>query len=327
MKICITGIGGPAGVGVSKYLSKEGHWILGVDVDPQSAGRKFTDSFQKVPTADSNNFISELVKICDRNDIDMIIPTIDDELSKLAASTKLFNEIDTTVVVSDPKTVETATDKLKFAEKMSEMGFVTPKTWRPADISDQQIVEELPLIIKPKRGRGSRNVFICDRVEQVKYALKMVEIPVIQEYIQGIEYTIDTLSTLDGKPICAVSRVRCETKGGISWKGKTVNDPELCELAKEVVSSLNCIGPTNLQVIQSKQKDKNYIIELNPRFGGTTSLSIEAGVNTPKLLIDLVEDNQISAEQLSYDELYLARYFEDVIFTPKKIKEPNTTSR
>ena len=53
------------------------------------------------------------------------------------------------------------------------------------------------------------------------------------------------------------------------------------------------------------EKDEYYFIEMNPRFEGSLDIAIQAGVNMPKLLIDIIEGRNIR-NYISYD--YGKRY-------------------
>ena len=70
---------------------------------------------------------------------------------------------------------------------------------------------------------------------------------IIQEYLVGDEYTIDTLSDLEGRVLSAVPRKRLEVRAGEVSKAVTVKDNRLIELAVRVIEALGIIGPANLQ--------------------------------------------------------------------------------
>jgi len=318
MKIGVTGVGGAAGVVVSKYLKREGFYIVGMDADRLSAGFKFCDVFYTIPLATDSSFIDKLSTICKKESIDILIPTVDEELLPIAENKSLFEDIHVTVIISEANVIKDVLDKYECYKKLKKINIPVPKTWLLKEVDTNSL--EYPVVVKPRKGRGSRGVFICENQNDLEYALKKLKNPIIQEYICGKEYTIDTLSDFSGKPIVVIPRERIEIKGGVSWKGRTVKNENIVSIAMKLLKELKFYGPTCIQAIVGSDNTPK-IIEINPRFGGTTSLTIESGVNTPLLAIKLALGQTIEEQELIYKPKYIARYFEDVFFEPEEVAE------
>ena len=52
-------------------------------------------------------------------------------------------------------------------------------------------------------------------------------------------------------------------------------------------------------------------VEMNPRFGGGTYFTTLAGVNFMKLMIDIVEKNEIKVSEP--DEITVLRYYNEIV--------------
>jgi carbamoyl-phosphate synthase large subunit len=133
----------------------------------------------------------------------------------------------------------------------------------------------LPLFIKPRSARGSVSAFPILTPRELEFFLGYVRDPVVQELLEGPEFTIDVLCGFDGVPLAVVPRERCVVRAGVSDKGRTVDDPSLTRLASECAAALDFVGAVNIQcrVVQGTPT----VFEINPRFSGGISLTIASG--------------------------------------------------
>ena len=133
----------------------------------------------------------------------------------------------------------------------------------------------------------------------------------IQELIEGREYTIDAFIDFEGNPITIVPRERIATRSGEISKGRIVKDREIIEEVRKVIDVLNPIGHITFQCMKTSEGIR--FIEINPRFGGGAPMSIKAGADSPMNLYKL-----LMGEKLSYNEDYednmMALRFDDSVF-------------
>lgn len=295
MKVAITGVGGAAGMSCIKALPS--HVLYGFDCNPLSAGFKFVGGYI-VPPAESPTFFDVLVKLCRELEIDVLIPTVDEELPIIA---ERRDELPCVAIVAPLRTVKICLDKRRL---MRVLGKNVPKVvdgYTPSSLS-------YPVVVKPAQGRGSKNIFVCMDGYDVSYAVRNCPKPIIvQEYLSPPEYSVDTLSDLKGRCLVAVPRERIEVKGGVVWRGRTVEDAEVRRLAEWTVERLGMTGPAVVQMRSGK------IFEVNPRLGGTTILSVEAGVNIPEFAVKLFMGEELG-EIPTPKRVQMARYFEEAYF-------------
>ena len=306
MTIILTAIG--KRVELIKHLKTNGR-VVGVDSSELNAGRYFTDAFYIIPKASENGYVDSLLDICKKEKADYIIPLHEAEFDVLCDSRDRFNEVGTTLVLSDKSIIDICKDKKKTAQFFEKYNIEAPKTYKD---NDEKV--EYPLIIKPSDGMGSMGVFIAEDDEDLKYALKKTSNPIIQEKISGTEYTMDVLCDVSGNIIYIVPRERLEVRDGEVNKSRIVNDEAVIELSERVVKALRkegtVRGPLTLQCF--KESDGALkMLEINPRFGGGDPLSFAAGADYSKAFLEMAEGREISKNDIQ--EKTMLR-FDDSVF-------------
>lgn len=301
-----------------KALKKEeGGKVITIDINPFSSAFCFSDSSYLSLKDSDPLFISKLLAFCKKRQIDLIVPTRDEELKILAEYKGKFKKIGTAIMVSDIKTVETCSDKLKFIKFCRKNDLPIPKTYTPLQIKKGKI--KFPLFINDRFGKGSKKAFKVSSKKELNLYLKYIKNPIIQEYIKGKEYTIDLFSNFEGRVISVVPRERIYTFGGESFISKTYKNKKLMDTAINLSKKLGLIGHNTIQCFFDGKGAK--FIEVNPRYGGGANLGFASGANTPLYLIQLLKGKKVKSKIGEFrDSLVMLRYTDDVFIDKKKIK-------
>jgi carbamoyl-phosphate synthase large subunit len=136
--------------------------------------------------------------------------------------------------------------------------------------------------------------------------------PIIQEYIEGREFTIDLVADGKGNVLAVVPRERLEVKAGIVSKGRTVRDEKLSNCARRIAEALGIVGPCN---IQCRLRDNvPTFFDINPRFSAGLPLTTAAGVNAPLILLQLALGLPTKKTYEFRPGIYMARYWEEVYY-------------
>lgn len=284
--------------------------IVTADISKTAPAIYFGDKNYIIPRIGEENYVESIIDICNKENIKLIIPTIDTELT-IMAENKEFIEDKTgaKVLISDKRVIDICRNKKNTNKFFEENNFGVPREITLKDIEEENY--QFPLFIKPLDGSSSINTFKVNNEKELMFFRKYIKNPIIQEYIEGKEYTIDAFIDFDGQPITIVPRERIATRSGEISKGRIVKDRELINEVKKVIEVLKPIGHITFQCM--KTNDGIKFIEINPRFGGGAPMSIKAGANTPLNLYKL-----LLGEELSYNEDYednmLALRFDDSIF-------------
>lgn len=273
--VLVTGAGGAAGIAVIRELMAPGRRVVATDADPLAAGLHLADAHAVVPPATDPDFITALVDVAIRYDVEVVICTVSEEMAVLAPTGERVGPAALWLPALDA--VETCIDKWRFALVAAGHGIPVP-----ASALDGAGAVPGPWIVKPRFGRGSRDVHAVDDPDELAWACRRTPRPVVQTRVGGREFTVDLLTDRGGQLVGAVPRWRLETKAGISMKGRTFTDDRIVEISRRTLAALGLSGVANLQGFVTDD-DEVVVIEVNPRFSGGLSLSLAAGA-------DLVEE-------------------------------------
>lgn len=306
LTVLIPGAGGPAAVSTIKSLRMAAFAgrIISTDANPLSAGFYLSNGSRVVPKASDPEFYAAAVRLIEDERINVIFPTSGFDIYEYSRHKRELEALGVVVAMSDFDTMMTCADKWEFYLK-TQGAFPLPETSKRLDGW-----QTFPCFVKPVLGKGSRNSYRCDGRDELEFYGSRVEAMVVQEYLPGEEYTVDILSDLSGTPLLAVPRIRLETKDGISTKGKVFHDDEIERLCLEMAGHLNLKGPTCMQLKRDRVGSLKFL-EVNPRIGGGSIFATLAGVNIPKLLLDLIAGVEIAAPKPR--EVVVVRYYEEVL--------------
>lgn len=308
MKILLTAIG--RRIQLIKYLQR-GCSVIGVDSGELVAAKKFAGKFYSVPKISNSLYIESLLKICEEEHIDLLIPLYEKGFALLCAYRDKFNKIGTSLLLSDLEVINTFNDKYKTYEFFKKNNINTPETYLKENIPCNYESLNFTLIIKPIDGMGSSNVFKVKNEKELSFFVDYIENPIIQEYIEGTEYTIDVLCDFNGKVISAVPRERLEVRSGEVSKSRTVKDYKIIDAVLDLCSKTKFVGPITIQCIVTVKGEIKFI-EVNPRFGGGVPLTFEAGVDYGKYFEFMIKGEEISPIIGKFRELTMLRYDEAV---------------
>lgn len=180
-------------------------------------------------------------------------------------------------------------DKGEFVKFCDDNGFNTPISFN----TDK-------MFYKPINGSGSQEIGTIDGKNKI-----------FQEYIDWPEYTIDVFIHPDGTPISSVPRERIKVSGGESKISRTVKNDLLIDAGINICKSIGLSWINNVQVFFDGKEIK--YIEVNPRCAGASALSIAAGANYPKWIVDIISGKKVKPQIGNFkDGLDMYRYSKDI---------------
>jgi carbamoyl-phosphate synthase large subunit len=212
----------------------------------------------------------------------LAIPTIDDELEAFGVARPQFAALGALAACSSQETAARCNDKYATWRVLASAGVAAARTYLPEELPANP---PFPLFIKPRVGRGAVGAHKIRNHRDLDFFREYVDRPVIQEYLDSPEYTIDVLCDRRGRPLSIVPRERVVIRAGVIDRGRTVKWPALIELAEQVCAAIPFQGPIN---VQCRLRDGwPSVFEINPRFSGGIPLTIASGADFPKLLIKM----------------------------------------
>jgi carbamoyl-phosphate synthase large subunit len=309
--VLVTGTGGPAGIAVMRAIAGERITVFAADMDPYAAGLYAVPEPQRVIVAPGlrTDFADALLELCDRERIDVVVPTVDVELLPLARRREDFTSSDVTLVLARESTLEVCLDKWALHERCRACVRV-PDCWL-VDPGFDPGQPALPCIVKPRSGSGSRGIRRVDRREQLEQ-LPRDSTLLVQEHLPGAEYSLDVLATADGTVRAVVPRARLKVHAGIAVAGRTLHDEGLEEFGR---TTAEAIGLTTVANVQAKAARDGALalLEVNPRFPGTIALTIAAGVDMPSLAIEEALGVAEPGTTLQFAEVAMVRSLDERI--------------
>jgi len=288
--------------------------LVATDMSPYASAFQMADLRFNVPRCTDDEFIPFMLELCEREEIRLIIPTIDTELSVYAAYRGHFQDIGTVVAVSSPFAVAVGGDKLATHQWLTDEGLPTVEQASAKDFLADPSGWEFPVIAKPVHGSSSIGVVVAHSVEDVAAAASDKPY-VVQSIAPGVEFTVSVLANREGKALCAVPRQRLEVRAGEVSKARAVRNKAVQDLAMEVVERLpGAYGALNVQLFWDEATDALNIIEINARFGGGFPLAWQVGARYPQWLIEEILGLPSTVERDSWDNGIVMLRYDDAVF-------------
>ena len=274
-----------------KHLS-ESSKLIGTS-DRNDCNTEFTSGFFHcdksyiVPSIkEERKYIDALLTICKKEKVDMLFSFYDYDAYVLSQYLKEFDAIGVKPVISSHQINTICFDKIETHRFLKSQGFKTPWAITSDDVAKTEI-SSYPVIVKPRFGFGSNAINIANNRSEVEFFLNYYakEDMIVQEFIEGPEYSFDVLNDFNGQTVTAVVKRKIKMRAGETDQGYAIKDTRLAECAMKLGSKLGHTGPLDVDFFI--KDNEPYILELNPRFGGAYPITYLAGVDFPKILIDL----------------------------------------
>lgn len=271
--VLVTGVGGAAGVAVLRALQDRGHRVIGVDADEDAVGLALADESHVIPRSDDPHFLAALLRVVTVSSAQAMICTVAEEYAALSRAKEYLDEAGVRTLMPSAAAVTSCLDKWAFHTAMTAAGLPVPAT----GLGKAEGVPG-PWVVKPRFGRGSRDIHVVATQQALRSALSATPQPLVQTQLTGREFTADVLVDGSGAVLAVCPRWRLETKGGISTKGETFADDEVTNVVSLVAKATGLVGPANVQGFVAEDGGVT-VHEVNPRFSGGLPLTIHAGAD------------------------------------------------
>lgn len=259
--------------------------LVGLDNDRTAPALFCVDEPLIVPPVTDPAYVTAVLDAVRTHDAALLIPTTDTDLALISHHRGDIAATGCIPLIAEPDIIDTCRDKVRTYEHLRRHNIDTPETFTPEQLQ-QALPKRFPLFIKPRTGSASQWVHKLDDDHDLQYYLRRVHNPIVQEFVDGIEHTLDVYVGLSGAPRCVVPRARWQVRTGEVSKGVVVKDPAIMAAGQRVVESLGSSlrGIATIQCIVTPER-RIRVIEINPRFGGGAPLSIAAGADFPAWLL------------------------------------------
>lgn len=273
-RVLFTGGGGAGSEALLRLL--HGRYDVHVaDADPAARPASVpARAWHRVPFASDPGFIDQLRRLCRDLAIDLLVPGVDEELLPIAA---MRDGLTPDVLLPPTAFVEAHLDKLTSQALLKARGIPVPET----EALPLRRAVSFPCIVKPRRGRGSRNVATVrsegELMAHVMLSRRPPEEFIAQELLEGQEYTVTMVADRTAK-LRAIVPIKVAIKRGITLRAETDRDEDVMAACAAIHAASPVAGCFNIQLIRTAAGDVKPF-ELNPRISTTTCLALAAGVD------------------------------------------------
>ena len=284
--------------------------IFTTDHSPQySAACHVADRYFESPLVTDPSYPEYLLRLCIKNDISLVVPTIDTELVVLASIKQSLKKKGINVISCTTDFVSLCRDKRKTSDLFKSIGISYPNIFDIQNIA-------FPAFCKPYDGSCSVGTKLISSPTDL--TSNVLENPknIFMEYVGKSfkEFTCDAYFDQGSSLKCLVPRERLEVRAGEVSKGVTRKNFVYECLVKRLKNVPGAIGCVTIQVFGNPQSGEIKGLEVNPRFGGGYPLTSAAGCSYVELLIrEYLLEEEIPFCDGWIDGLIMLRYDAKII--------------
>ena len=339
--ILLTGAGAPVMPGILRCLKAANDkrlLLVGVDMNPFAACRAEFEAFYTVPAASQESFVEQLLDICEKESVALIIPCVTRELKKLAQCKLQFEQKGIKIAVMERERLDIVNDKGKLLTWMKENGLPVPdfylvENWEQMERAAYAVGwPEKAFCAKAVQGNGSRAIRVIETAEAlakdfferkpdgmvISYEdLKTILLArqpwpytmMAMEFLPGTEYAVDILADR-GEILASVCRKASLVVSSNQMQCIVEDHEQVQSLCAQVVKKLELSGNIGFD-LKEDALGSPQVMEINPRFTGGIVACCAAGVNLPYLGIQYWLGEKVSC-QLPQQRVRMIRRLEEI---------------
>jgi carbamoyl-phosphate synthase large subunit len=293
-------------VDIVTAFGRAGAETVAADLNPLAPALYAADHHFLAPRIDDPGYVPALAEAVGRHGVELIVPLTDLDMTILA---ERRGELGAFVLLPGPEVAERTNDKYETHLFLQGRGIGSPPAWLPDDVPADL---PFPVLVKARRGFGSRNIFRAENREELDFFLARTPAEsFVQEVCAGEEFSMDAFCDTEGRCLNSIPRTMIESKGGESIKGMTIADEELIALGRDVSEAIGVVGPATVQCFRAKPGDCR-VTDVNLRFGGAFPLPLAAGSDYPALALALARGDKPEPRVGEFREgVVMTRFFSE----------------
>lgn len=344
LTVLITAAGVPFMPGLVYCLKNNGERnirLIGTDMNADSTISQMVDLFYTVPPVSAENYVDEILNICRKENVDILIPFMSQELPLFKKRELDFSSIGTIVSAASLNVIEVANNKYKFYSFLSQHGLNVPQFYPVHSVKEfESAAKKLgypkkAICLKMTESSGSRGIRIIDpkksradilfyekpnsfftSMDELKTILKEVgNMPemMAMEYLPGKELSVDLLAH-EGEILYICGRESRVINASIPLEAVLIEDKEAYEICRKVTKILHLDGNADFD-FKYDSTGKPVLMEVNPRIAATMAVFAAGGLNLPYLRIKQLLGEELPDVHINYGIKMKRRYLE--MFTDK----------
>lgn len=298
--VLVTGVGAVIGYGIVRSLRalERPVRIIGMDIYPDAAGLHCCDHFEPAVLAAAPAYPEFLRSLICRNSIDLVIPGIEHDISRMVQEGSAWSDLDTKFALNNPGLVALSADKWHTACSLAEAGFPVIKTRIEGNFDELAQEFGIPFLLKPRRSYASKGIQRIHTERDVDYwRQKLGDDFMVQEIVgdDENEYTVAAFGFGDGTCGQKLILQRKLSGEGATAKARVVSIPEIDVLVDRLAMHFKPVGPTNFPF--RYHAGQFLLLEINPRVSSSTSLRMAFGYNEAQMCVEYYLEGKRPAER------------------------------
>jgi carbamoyl-phosphate synthase large subunit len=293
-RVLVTGVGAIIGQGIVRSLKGGGHpvRIIGLDRSARPPGPEWCDAFIQKPTCDerSESYLDFWRSLIRNERIDLVLPGLEVDMLFLDGQREMLAaaRADCALGLNHGALIALAGDKWLMHRFEEDHGIPAIPTVIAAGWDEAlAALGPAPILLKPRRGNGSRGVVRLHDREDFTYWTRKAEGPWMLQHIVGSddeEYTVGSFGLGGGRAVAPIIMRRRLSGAGNTQQAEVVEHPLIQDRVAAFNALLKPVGPTNYQF--RVQDGEAYLLEVNPRFSSSNSLRTGFGYNEARMALD-----------------------------------------
>ena len=296
--------------------------VIAADADLNAPSQAEADQFVCLPSVEGGDYAAALLDLCASHLVTFAISVNDFELSAWSRLDKAdFLVRGTRLICLRPDTQAMVEDKHRMASSLGRHGIRVPLTMLGTDVLGGAVERERlgpSIVIKNRFGSGLSGLTFTtqrtldsdletaaraarDRVgAPVPDVSRGLECLVVQPAITGTEFGMDVVSDFGENFAGVLVRRKISMRGGETDQAQSEGTTRFRPLGERVAAAIPHVGLIDTDVIEDPAGEQ-WLIDVNPRFGGGYPFSHLAGANAPMAYVWWSRGHDAGVEHLEYE--------------------------
>ncbi|GEM_PF-1498031 len=249
-----------------------------------------------------------VIQLIDKLKIDVIFPASELGFKYVSSYREALSEHCKLVPLPSHENLFTAFEKDRLGKFLMDKGISTPRTLSLEEFQAGAKID-YPILLKPVQGFGGYGILKFDTAAEVKVPEKRRVPFIAQEFVEGYDIGCNVICK-DGEILnytIQESLVK-DVNIGPKYRLKFIHHQKVLDCVQEACKALNWTGVNNIDLIYSEEKDQVWIIEMNPRFWGSTLSTMQLGMNFAAMALQITYDEEV--EKVDYEEQIYIKHTE-----------------
>lgn len=271
--------------------------------------------------SDREDFFDALVDICAKEEIKVVVPTLDIEIP-------LYQEYKDKLSCAGIKVLIPPKESLKRRDKKElVMAMDMDQYGHPESIivrRKKELLDALENLGYPVAVKGPDSgcwyLPHSGMVDTVWSLIpdKMRKDLIVQEWIEGTVYSVAGVCDYDCNPSTMISIHKLiRGDNGETWGAVSVSLPGIEKGISSYLRSIEWVGPFEAEFVRDFESGRYYLIEINPRFPAWIGFAKDIGVNPAIDVIKILHGEKIRNHPVKKEECYFRHCTEYEVTIPQ----------